>query len=134
MSFKREAQHAAPVRIVLHFQLPAMVKIEVAHAGFRSDFYLCSVHVVFVAVNDGPNGLVVKRPAAGKHTIWQHGRHGLPAATHQKRSNRTLNSRHAARGLGVPGVNPVPDTPDVFPALPADSVEKSKLKVISFDA
>src|SRR5581483_2081201 len=96
--------------------------------------HLSSVYVVFVAVHDGPDRLVAERPAAGKDAEKVHRIERLPLWADEERRNAALDGSHATGRLAVARCDSVPDTPDVFPALPTDSIKEAELQVVCFIA
>src|ERR1700748_3780316 len=103
-----------------------MVKIEVPNSLLCGERYLPSAHVIFVAIDNRPKRLPLQRPAAREHTIKVRGIERLPIGANEERRNSTLDRRHAPRRLSVAWSNPIPDAPDVFPALPTHTVKESK--------
>ena len=128
VGFQIEAQHgelAAGFRL----QLDTVVEIEVAHTGRERHVHLPPVDVIAGAVDDSPHRFVAERPAAGVDAVGVRGIERLPIGADQKWRHPALDGRHAARSLGVAGVDADPDAPHVLPALPADAVEEGELQV-----
>ena len=134
MGLHREAEHTAARRIALHFQFAAVVKIEVARPGIVRDLHLLSVNVVFIAVDDGPHRLVRERPAAGVNAVVVSGIERLPIGSDQEGRYSAFDSRYAASRFRIAGRDSVPDSPNIFPTLPANSVEEGKLQIAGFVA
>src|SRR5260370_12780154 len=109
-----------------------MIKVEVLHSWPYGEFHLWRRQVVFVTVHDRPEGLAVPRPAAREDAPAFHRRKRLPVFTHQQWSHRSFYCCNPARGLRVARRDSVPDTPNILPTLPADSVEKGKLEIVRF--
>ena len=107
-----------------------MIKIEIANTPNGWNLDLVSFDVVFVSVDDRPKSLPGQRPATGIHTITEHGRHRFPVFADQERRYPTLDSGNAPGGFRVARRDSIPDTPDVLPTFPANSVEESELQVV----
>ena len=54
----------------------------------------------------------------------------FPILTHKKWRDPALKHGYAPGSFAVARCDPIPDTPDVLPTLPTDSVEKRELQVI----
>ena len=66
----RSEKTARTVRLrCSRLEFDAVIQIEVAHARLVGHGHLPAVHVIFIAVDDGPQGLIAQRPAAGEHAI-----------------------------------------------------------------
>src|SRR5580700_12127198 len=104
------------------------------HSLLEGKFHFRAGDVVFVAVDDRPERFFSERPTAGKYSKAKHGKKWFPIFAHQKRGNSSLNRRDSPRCFTVARRDSVPDAPDVFPALPADSVEERELQVIGLVA
>src|ERR1700679_1213544 len=111
-----------------------MIEIEVARAGIGGHNRLRAADVVLVAVDDGPDSLIAKRPAAGIDAVVKHGVERLPVRTDEKGSNGALDGGDAARGLSSARRDAVPYAPYIFPALPAFAVEEGELQIIGLIA
>ena len=84
--------------------------------------------VKFVAVDDGPEGAARPGKTARVHAVMQ-GRHmRRPVLTHDELRLSAVDRADAPQGLGVAGGKLIPETPDVFPALDPDAVEKRGLQ------
>ncbi len=128
-----EREHGL-VAVDLGLQLNAVVDIEVAHAGLVGDGHLAPVYVVLVAVDDGPEGLVGERPAAGEDAVHVSRIEGLPVRADEEGREGALDGCHAAGGFAVARGDAVPNAPDVFPALPAFAVEEGVLQIVGLVA
>src|SRR5690242_7204291 len=127
MCFDVEAQHLL-IPYPLRRELNAVIEIEIVpicgHPHLRPG------NVAVIPVDYGPDRLIRKRPVACKHAILKHRRVRLPSITHEEGRDRSLYGRNAPGCLTVAWRNAVPEAPDVFPTLPTDTVEESKLQVI----
>src|SRR5208283_1348592 len=125
-----EAQFNPAGLILLGLQFESVIQIEVSYAILRSQLDLRTVDVVFVAVHDGPNGLLTQRPPAGEDSITQHGCKRLPIAADQEWRDRALDGCYTAGRLRISWRDPIPDAPDVLPTFPANAIKKGELQII----
>ena len=93
-----------------------------------------TVHVIFIAIYDSPNGAAVERPAAGEDSVAQHRIQRFPIAAHEVFGYGALETGDAARGFPIAGRDSIPDAPDIFPTLPTNSVEKRELQIVGLVA
>src|SRR3569833_2209323 len=96
------------------------------------DVHLQTMHVVFIAIDDRPQRAIVLRPTACVDPFPFHWVKGLPLLADQKRRHRALDGCDSTYGFAVAWGDSIPDSPDVFPALPAFAVEERKLEVVGF--
>src|SRR5579864_6467252 len=130
MRFDREAQNLMAGGVLRWPEFNAMVKIEVTRTRLWSQFDLRAIHVVFIAVHDGPERLLSQGPAAAVDAVSQHRRQWLPPAADQEWRQCAFDGCHSARSLGVARRDSVPDTPYVLPTLPANTIEEGKLQIV----
>src|ERR1700761_7956447 len=72
-------------------KLDAVIQIEIMHAFDERQFHLWTVDVVFVAIDDRPNGLIAERPAARKNPKCSTGANGSqPSLTRNGASARSI--------------------------------------------
>src|SRR5713226_2765940 len=100
------------------------------HPFLNRQLHFRARDVVLVSIDYRPNRFFSHRPTARKYSKMNHRGKWFPILTYQKRSNSALNRRCAPGSFAVTRRDAVPDAPDIFPTLPADSVEKSELQVI----
>src|SRR5215813_2342041 len=111
-----------------------MIEVEVVHAFCCGNRHFTSRDVIFVTVDDGPYCLLAHWPTAGEYTVQMRWIKRLPACAHEKWCDSALDGSHAACRLAIARRNPIPNTPDVLPTFPADTVKERKLQVICFVA
>src|SRR5271154_5257969 len=129
MRFDRERQIIfCPV--AFRSQFHTVIQVEVARAVIRPDRHFMAGFVILIAIDDSPDGAITDGPAARKNTIEMHRIERLPAWAGEERSHRALNSRRAAHCLSVARSHAIPDTPNIFPALPSLAVEECELQVV----
>src|ERR1700677_1798617 len=112
--------------------LHAVIEVIKSLAITKGDRHLLLSYGVFIAVHNGPQCLTHERPAAREHAEIIHRIKRLPVRADEERRCRSLNRRHPSRCLSVPWRNAIPNSPDVLPAFPSDTVEESLLKVVDF--
>src|SRR5690242_16549995 len=100
-------------------------------SGVGGNLHLISLRVILIPVYYGPNRVSTQRPSTGKNSVSQHGKKRLPISADKKRSHRPFNHRHAPCRLCVARSDSVPNTPNVLPTLPPDTVEKRELQIIN---
>ena len=54
----------------------------------------------------------------------------LPVGAHEKRRNRSFDGGHPSGCFRIARRNAIPDSPDVFPGLPAHAIEECELQVV----
>src|ERR1700733_5100526 len=131
--FDGKRQHGL-ASLMLRLQLNPVIKIEIAHAVFRRNRHLLPRYVVFVAVHDAPHRAIREWPAAAKYTVKMHGIKRFPSGAGEEWGDSALNRRHPTCRLSISRSYAIPDTPYVFPALPAFAVEESELQIIGLVA
>jgi hypothetical protein len=82
-------------------QFDAMIKVEPAHALRSRSVQLDAVHIVFVAIDEGPKGPVALGPATGEHAESRGWIEGLPLRAGNERRNAALDRRDPARRFRV---------------------------------
>src|SRR5215472_14531747 len=107
-----------------------MVLIKVVHPFLGRQLQLRPGDVVLISVDDRPDGFLPEGPAARKHSEMKHWGERLPVPAYQKRSNSAFYGCNTPGRLAIPRSNTVPDAPDIFPALPTNSVEESELQIV----
>ena len=108
-----------PIGLELRLQLHAVIEVEVAHAGAEGHIHLPAVHVIAVAIDDGPDRIVAERPAAGEDAVVTHGIERLPIRADQERRDGALDGGDAARGFGVARVDADSRCPRCSPSSPS---------------
>src|SRR5260370_6092755 len=134
IAFHRKAQNGFSGGVFLHLQLGAAVEIEVAHPRRGGNLHLRSVHVIFVAIHDSPNGAAVEWPAAGEDSVAQHWIHRFPIAADEGFGCGALEGGDGAPRFPIAGRGSIPDAPNIFPALPTNPIEKRKLQIVGLAA
>src|ERR1700690_431271 len=100
------------------------------HSLLNGQYHFRTRDVVLIPIDDGPSRFFSQRPTAGKHSKMKHGGKWLPIPTHEERRDPAFKGGYAPCSFAVSRCDPIPDTPDVLPTLPTDSVEKRELQVI----
>src|SRR5882762_9510280 len=108
----------------------SVVQIKVMHPLLNGQYHFRARDVVLIPIDYGPNRFFSDRPTARKHSKMKHRGKGFPLLTYKERRDAAFNRGYAPCSFAVPRCDPVPDTPDVLPTLPTDSVEKRELQVI----
>src|SRR5580692_3380892 len=101
------------------------------HPFLNRQFHFRARDVVLIPIDNGPNRFFGDGPAAGKNSEMKHRGKRFPIFTHQKWRNPTLNRSYAPGRFTVAGRDAIPDALDIFPTLPAHSIEKRELQVVS---
>src|SRR5579872_6905669 len=96
--------------------------------------HLPALHVVFVAVHNGPGGLIAERPPGRKDAVHVHGIKRFPVRAEEEWSDSSLDRGHSTGSFGVTRRDAIPDAPDVLPALPSLAVKERELKIVGLGA
>ncbi len=113
-------------------QLDTVVEVVIAHSRGVRNRNLPAGDIVFIAIDDGPYGLLPLRPLAGKDSVALSGIKRAPLPAREKWSDGTFDGCHPPGRFGVARSDPIPDTPDILPTLPAFAIEEGKLQVVGF--
>src|SRR5690242_7588232 len=113
MAFKREREDSS-IAFPFWFQFSSVIQIEIARTVLRRNRHLPAPYVVLISIDNGPDSLRPRGPAAGVDTIPMHRVKGLPTLTRQEARDASLDGCHAASGLGVSWRDAVPNSPKVF--------------------
>ena len=109
-----------------------MIQIEIAKTVLRRNGHLAALYVVLISVDNGPDSFLPRGPTAGVNTIAMHRVKGLPSLARKEARDASLDGCHAASCLAVSWRDAVPNSPNVFPDLPAFAIEERVLQVVRF--
>ena len=98
-------------------------------AGTKWYTQLLTINLVGISVDQGPDGLLLTRKAAGINTFLQGRRVRFPILAHEQVWIGTHNSRCSAQAFTIAWSDAIPDAPDALPRFITCTIKKCELDI-----